>query len=344
MTDDELLNKLFYKENIYSFQELYKKAKEAHPKITSKIVKEFHSKQQNIQMNNKPLKDKNKYLPIYSESSYAFQIDLTFFPRYKKQNHNYEVLFTAININTRYAYAYPCKTKDMMFILDALKKMEKQTIINSITCDSGSEFKNKEFKNFCKDEEITLYFIKDDSHKLGIINRFHRTLKEKLTQYFIANNTVNWVDIIDKIVYNYNHSVNRGIGIEPYKVNSFLEQRIITRMKEKTEKLMENEIKINVGDFCRILTKTELFEDKMLPKYSHKIFEIIKVKSKSVIVKDPSNDKEYKVKKSEIKIVQDRNNNNEFNEQDEANKEHKIHNKLRRDNIRQENIIHNRRR
>jgi IS30 family transposase len=34
----------------------------------------------------------------------------------------------------------------MIFILEALKKMEEKTIINSITCDKGSEFTNYEFK------------------------------------------------------------------------------------------------------------------------------------------------------------------------------------------------------
>jgi hypothetical protein len=45
---------------------------------------------------------KKEFLPIYSDAPYAFQIDLTFLPRYKKQNNNNSVLFTAININSRY--------------------------------------------------------------------------------------------------------------------------------------------------------------------------------------------------------------------------------------------------
>ena len=39
MTDEELLNYLFIDKKIYSFNELYKYAKMAHPKITLKIVK-----------------------------------------------------------------------------------------------------------------------------------------------------------------------------------------------------------------------------------------------------------------------------------------------------------------
>ena len=55
-----------------------------------------------------------------------------------------------------------------------LKKMEEKTVINSITCDLGSEFNNAIFKKYCSENNITIYFIKDDSHKMGIINRFHK--------------------------------------------------------------------------------------------------------------------------------------------------------------------------
>ena len=95
------------------------------------------AKQQTTQLvNERKPGAKNIYLPIYSElpySLYIFQIDLTFFPKYKEQNRGYDVLFTAININTRFVYAYPAKSKHMDTILDIIKKMESKTIINSFT-------------------------------------------------------------------------------------------------------------------------------------------------------------------------------------------------------------------
>ncbi len=85
MTDDELLINLFYKKFIYSFNDLYKKSKQAHPSITKTYVRDWFNKQQSVQMSNKPV-GKKEFLPIYSDTPYSFQIDLTFFPRYKKQN------------------------------------------------------------------------------------------------------------------------------------------------------------------------------------------------------------------------------------------------------------------
>ena len=340
MNDEELLNYLFNVKLILSFTDLYKKAKESHPSIKKIFVKEWFDKQQGIQMTNRKV-SKKEFLPIYSDTPYSFQIDLTFLPRYKKQNKGYYVLFTAININTRFVYAYYGKNKDMITILDFLIKMESKTIINSLTCDSGSEFKNKEFEKYCNDNSISLYFVKGDSHKLGIINRFHRTLKDKLSIYFNTNDTVVWIDIIDKIIYNYNHSVNRGIGIEPYKVNDFIENMIIQDKKEETRIIESKEDIINVGDKIRILLEQKLFQDKLSPKYSNKIYTIIKVGKNTVSVMD--NEEVVKVKKSDIKIISGISNNTNLTELKKATISNRKDRILKKEDIDASNIIEGKR-
>lgn len=311
MNDEELLNYLFNKKLIYSFNELSKKAKEAHPSIKNSFIRDWFNKQQGIQMTNMKIK-KTGFLPIYSDMPYSFQLDLTFLPRYKTQNKGFYVLFTTININTRFVYAYYGKEKNMTTILNFLKQMGEKTEINSLTCDLGGEFKNKEFEKYCRINNIKLFFVKSDGHKLGIINRFHRTLKEKLSIYFNTYDTVVWYDIIDKIIYNYNHSVNRGIGVEPYKVNSFMENMIIQDRKKRTEKIMSKLNIINVGDKCRVLVNKKLFQDKLSPKYSNKVYTIIKVGKNTVSIND--NDEIVKVKKSNIKIISDVYNNTDLKE------------------------------
>jgi len=343
MNDNELLNKLYYKDLIMSgSNELYKKAKEVHPKITMKIVKEWLSNQQSSQMNNKPVK-KNEFKPIYAEQPYSFQIDLTFFPRYKKQNSEYYVLFTAININTRFGYVYYSKDKEMTTILKFIKDMEKKTEINVIQTDKGSEFNNSEFKKFCEENNIILDLIKSDSHKLGIINRWHRTIKEKLVKYFDSFDTVRWIDIIDKIVYNYNHTKNRGISYKPIEVNDFIENMIRQKKKLEGENIRENETEYKVGQYVRELNDKNIFDDKMKSKYSNEIYEITKVNNNSLIIKNDKNDL-FKIKKDEVKIVKKPTENNiKLKEKIIANKEHKQHRILKKEGIDQTNIIEGKR-
>jgi IS30 family transposase len=150
---EPLLHDLYYKQHNYDGVEtLYKKAKILDNTVKKDDVKEWLNKQHTKQVATKKT-NKKIFLPIYSEKPYSFQIDLTFFPRYKKQNRQIYVLFTAININTRFAYAYYGKDKEMDTILDMVEKMLKETVINSFTCDEGTEFKNFKFIDFCQ------YFI-----------------------------------------------------------------------------------------------------------------------------------------------------------------------------------------
>ena len=331
MTDEELLYDLYYnKHNYDSANVLYSKAKIAHPKIKLQFVKEWLSKQQAKQQTKSKI-GKKEYLPIYSELPYSFQIDLTFFPRYEKQNKGYTVLFTAININTRFVYAYYGKNKDMDTIINFIKDMEKKTIINSISCDSGREFNNKEFLEFCDKEKISIYFITNDSHKLGIINRFHRTLKNKLTQHFIATDNYNWIGIIDKIIDNYNNTVNRGIGMKPSKVTDAIEHEIILSNRAKTEKLQKKLGHFQIGDKVRIINKREVFGDKILPKYSNKVFTVESVHPNASEIKVGENI--VRVKNDQLLKVDYVENEKEEINMKEISKQNKIKNKLNREKL-----------
>ena len=334
MDDIELLNYLYYEKHNYdSIDNLYKKAKEAHPKITKTFVKNWLSKQQTQQVNIKPIKQK-EFLPIYSEAPYAFQIDLTFLPRYKKQNDGYYVLFTAININTRYAYAYYAKDKEMNTVLDMLKKMEKKTIINSISCDEGSEFKNREFQKYCKDNDISLFFILEDSHKLGIINRFHRTLKDRLKKYFHATDSLRWIDSIDEVIYNYNHTVNTGIGYKPADVTRLIENMLVSKDRAVTGYVKSTQYDFKVGDNVRILNKRTTFTDKMDSLYSSQVYTVTKTTANSCYLTDG-----IKRKNDELKLVNEVEKPVKIKQLQQATKENTIRRRIAKSGVQEENII-----
>ena len=152
-------------------------------------------------------------------------------------------LLHAININSRYAYAYYGKNKETTTILKFLNQFKKDSKeIHNITTDSGSEFINKQCKKWFEDNNIKMFYVVGDSHKLGIINRFHRTLKEKILKYFISSETTSWINVIDKIIKNYNNTEIRTIGCTPTEASNHLVQSIlINKSQEKTNQI-ENKI------------------------------------------------------------------------------------------------------
>ena len=166
MTHEQLLNKLYYEDlNFIGVNPLYTLAKKHDKTITKEFVSNWLKSQSTQQQTTKMVK-KKEYKPIYSEDYYAYQIDLTFLNKYKNSNDGIYVLFTAININSRYAYAYYGKNKETTTILQFLEKFKKQSKeIHNITADSGSEFKNKQCTQWFQENNIKLFGV-DNVSKL----------------------------------------------------------------------------------------------------------------------------------------------------------------------------------
>ena len=244
MDNQKFLHDLYYtKKNFDGIDKLYKKAKLLNKNISRDDVKQFLSKQATHQQMTITKVIKYDSLPIYSEDHYAFQIDLTFLPKYKSKNDGYHVLFTAININSRYAYAYWSKNKETNSIIKMLNDFKDNALeINSITCDSGSEFTSKVAKEWFKENDILVYYVTDDSNKLGIMNRFHRTLKEKLNKNFIATGSVRWIGVIDEVIKNYNNTENSTTKFTPKDASKgIIQSIIINQMRDKPSERKKRE-------------------------------------------------------------------------------------------------------
>ena len=338
MDNNTLLNDIYYKNKNYDgINELYKKAKLINKNIKKEEVSKWLNSQSTHQQTTVKGLKKIKYLPIYTESHYSFQIDLTFFPRYKQQNNNFYVLFTAININSRFAYAYYAKNKEALTIIDLLNDfLHNALIIEFITCDFGSEFIDKRVKQWFEDNNITVYYVKDDNHtKLSIINRFHRTLKEKLLKHFLANDTTNWVDSVDEIIKNYNNTSNTGIyGFTPKEASKpFITSYIIDKKRAETGYIKtstkEGYDTYQINDRVLLLNKGKIF-DKMKVKYSDTIYKIIKINNNTVDL-ESENDIIRNVKINNIKkvdFIQNHEPNNAKRQAEKAYKEGRINKKI----------------
>ena len=71
--------------------------------------------------------------------------------------------------------------------------------------DKGREFYNKDVQKL-----VELYSAGNDE-KSGVIERFNRTINEKMFKYFSANNRRKFVDVIDLLVVQYNNLIHSAI-------------------------------------------------------------------------------------------------------------------------------------
>lgn len=293
MNTDNLLSKLYYnpETGFGSLEKLYREAKKKNKNITRKKVKEFLDKQSTVQIN-KPNRNKKSNIPITGPVG-KWNVDLLFYPKYKQQNNGFSIILTAINIHSKYAFAIPLKSKKKEDVNNAIKLLIKKirdsgrkiVILHS---DNGKEFKNKSLELILIGEGIEQDFCSESDHECNsIVERFNRTLKTLINKYLTYKNSVKWIDVLDKLMKNYNNRYHRTIKKSPSEVSKNEQKKI---MFDKIEQTFDNfkPIDINVGDKVRLPVKKKSLFDKEGENYSREIYTVEKVNNKTIRVEGDS--------------------------------------------------------
>ncbi|CAB4009156.1 integrase core domain-containing, partial [Paramuricea clavata] len=104
-------------------------------------------------------------------------------------------------------------TKAVNLLLDEFKKrFGKYPEVAQF--DEGKEFYNVGVRNLLQKHNVR-YFSTNSDRKAAIVERFNRTLKTMMWKYFYSKGTYNWVDAIDELTYNYNHTKHSSILMRP---------------------------------------------------------------------------------------------------------------------------------
>ena len=92
-----------------------------------------------------------------------------------------------------------------------------------IVADNGPAFRGQAFQDMCKTHNIRLVFTTTYNPQGNVSERYHATimarLRAKLSEkkYDLSGEApVPWSEALDEVVYEYNHSPRRGLGLSPY--------------------------------------------------------------------------------------------------------------------------------
>ena len=117
--------------------------------------------------------------------------DLVDMQKYSRVNKGYKYIFTNIDIFSKYAYAFPLKTKTVKEIKSCLQKIFKESKPKYIWSDQESAFFSKEMLQFFKDNNVKIYYIHSNL-KAVIIERFNKSLRKFMMKSFVKNNNTVW--------------------------------------------------------------------------------------------------------------------------------------------------------
>ena len=261
--EEELRNLYYDPQSAVAFGGVSKLLKEARKKnISPAQVKRWLKKQLSYTLH-KGLKRKfKKNRVIVNGMDEQWQADLVDMQSFARDNKGIKFLLTVIDVLSKRAWAVPLKNKTGAEIIKAFETIFKEgRTPEKLQTDAGSEFMNRQFQTFFKKWNV-YHFVTYNQTKAQIVERFNRTLKNKMWRYFDYANTHRYWNVLDDLVDGYNRTYHRSIKMTPLEVTKFNAQTVWKRLYPELMKRRKSDVKFKfkVGDLVRITRSKGVFE------------------------------------------------------------------------------------
>ena len=187
-----------------------------------------------------------------------------------KFNKGFRYLFCVIDLFSKYAWVVPLKDKKEVSIVNAFQKIldSSKRKPNKIWVDQGTEFYNNVFKKIFKDNDISMYSTYNEG-KSVVVERFIRTLKNKIYKHMTTISKNIYFDVLDDIVDEDNNTYHKTIKMKPVDVGD-------DSSAEYNEESNEKDPKFKIGDHVRISKFKNVFAKGCAPNWSEEIFVVKK--------------------------------------------------------------------
>ena len=192
-----------------------------------------------------------------------------------KYNRGIRYLLTVVDVLSKYAWEQPLKAKTGVALVRAFDKILKQGLRpNRLQTDRGTEFYNGTFQRWLKDQGIQHFSTEGDA-KASVVERFNRTLKERLYRYFTAANTLRFDEVLPELAQGYNATRHRSIGMALQEVTWDNEEAVWKRLYDK--RLKRPPPQFHVGDRVRLNKIHRTFDKGYLPGWTGEVFVVHRV-------------------------------------------------------------------
>jgi len=117
----------------------------------------------------------------------------------------------------------------------------------------------------------------ENAEKSSVVERWNRTMKEKMFKYFTANNTNKYIDILDGFFERYNNTRHSSIKMNPVEASKKENEMRVYRNLYPDLKRRPLRAKFKTGDIAQILKKKGLFEKWFTPNWTEEVFTASKI-------------------------------------------------------------------
>ena len=208
--------------------------------------------------------------------------DLVEIQKYSKWNKGIKYLLMVIDVFSKYGWIVALKdkkTESVSLAFDTIFKKSKRQP-GKLWTDKGSEFITKHFKEFLKTHSIIFYHTENEE-KSSIVERWNKTMKNKMWKMFSANNNTVYWDKLDKLVDDYNNTYHSSIEMTPTEASKKEnENKVFANLYGDLIYLKPKNSKFSIGDKVRISKyNRRVFDKGYTPNWTEEVFVVIKVMS-----------------------------------------------------------------
>jgi len=123
---------------------------------------------------------------------------------------------------------------------------------------------------------VELYFTENEE-KSSVVERWNRTIKEKMFKYFTANNTNKYIGVLDEFVERYKNTRHSSIKMTPVEASKKENEVRVYRNPYPDLTRRPMRAKFKTGDKVRIQKKKGLFEKGFTPNWTEEVFTVSKI-------------------------------------------------------------------
>ena len=204
--------------------------------------------------------------------------DLVEMGKFSEWNKNIKYLLMVIDVFSKFGWIKPLKNKQGATVARAFEEIFKEgRKPKKLWVDAGKEFWNKQMKDLTDREQIQRYTTQNEE-KSSVVERWNRTIKEKIWKMFAQRNETVYWDKLDEILANYNNSKHSSIGMTPVQASEKKNEQIVFAKLYENELLVKRKKpKFAVGDRVRISKLKKRFEKGYEANWSEEIFIVTKI-------------------------------------------------------------------
>jgi len=276
---EELLKQLYYKEGYNAPLAIYRELKTRRKGMTLPKIRTWLKKQESYQLHI-ATKAPKSYKRIMAYDMFdLWQVDLMFMfttediskedfshkVRLPTWNRNHAYILTCINVFSKMGYARPLRSKREAEVAKAMEQIIQEAGYSPhrVESDGGSEFTNKTFKKLMERYSILHHINDAGNHRQNsIIERFNRSLRDRIYQFFTKYNTFVWIDQLQDIIDQYNNTFHETIQMKPNEVSPENQDIIFEHVFAEHKTQEPKTASYNVGDRVRVKRAKERFGAK----------------------------------------------------------------------------------